>query len=95
MRLVSHENPEVCRNACGALRNLSYGRQNDENKRAIRDAGGIPALMALLCRATDMEVSYIENHMLSILLSDSYGADTHSGFCLLTPRNAIDQLVIF
>ncbi|KAL0810095.1 hypothetical protein ABMA28_010903 [Loxostege sticticalis] len=56
VRLVSHENPEVCRNACGALRNLSYGRQNDENKRAIRDAGGIPALMALLCRATDIEV---------------------------------------
>ncbi|XP_047037055.1 catenin delta-2 isoform X9 [Helicoverpa zea] len=56
VRLVSHENPEVCRNACGALRNLSYGRQNDENKRAIRDAAGIPALMALLCRATDMEV---------------------------------------
>lgn len=56
VRLVSHDNPEVCRNACGALRNLSYGRQNDENKRAIRDAGGIPALMALLCRATDLEV---------------------------------------
>ncbi|KAI5645955.1 armadillo/beta-catenin-like repeat domain-containing protein [Phthorimaea operculella] len=56
VRLVSHETPEVCRNACGALRNLSYGRQNDENKRAIRDAGGIPALMALLCRSTEMEI---------------------------------------
>ncbi|XP_053618908.1 catenin delta-2 isoform X2 [Plodia interpunctella] len=56
VRLVSHDNADVCRNACGALRNLSYGRQNDENKRCIRDAGGIPALMALLCRATDMEV---------------------------------------
>ncbi|XP_013174746.1 PREDICTED: catenin delta-2 isoform X1 [Papilio xuthus] len=56
VRLVSHESAEVCRNACGALRNLSYGRQNDENKRAIRDAGGIPALMALLCRTNDIEV---------------------------------------
>ncbi|XP_045518910.1 catenin delta-2 isoform X1 [Pieris brassicae] len=56
VRLVTHENPEVSRNACGALRNLSYGRQNDENKRAIRDAGGIPSLMALLCRTSDMEV---------------------------------------
>lgn len=56
MRLLSHESPEVCRNACGALRNLSYGRQNDENKRAIRQAGGIPALTSLLCRTHDIEV---------------------------------------
>ena len=26
-------------------RNLSYGRQNDENKRAIKNAGGITALV--------------------------------------------------
>ncbi|XP_061380349.1 catenin delta-2 isoform X1 [Danaus plexippus] len=56
VRLISHENMDVCRNACGALRNLSYGRQNDENKRAIRDAGGIPALMALLVRVSDLEI---------------------------------------
>ncbi len=32
IELVSNEIPEVHRAACGALRNLSYGRANDENK---------------------------------------------------------------
>ena len=32
VELVNNEIPEVHRNACGALRNLSYGRANDENK---------------------------------------------------------------
>ena len=39
VRLLEHESSDVFRNACGALRNLSYGRQNDENKRAIKNAG--------------------------------------------------------
>ncbi|MBO8695555.1 hypothetical protein INO35_14375, partial [Staphylococcus aureus] len=47
-KLLNHDCPDVYRNACGALRNLSYGRQNDENKRAIKDAGGIPLLINLL-----------------------------------------------
>lgn len=38
------------------LRNLSYGRQNDENKRAIKDAGGIPLLINLLHKSADAEV---------------------------------------
>lgn len=37
-------------------RNLSYGRQNDENKRAIKNAGGIPLLMNLLKKPSDAEV---------------------------------------
>ena len=37
-------------------RNLSYGRQNDENKKAIKSAGGIPALVRLLKRTPDNEV---------------------------------------
>jgi len=35
---------------------LSYGRQNDENKRAIKNAGGIPSLINLLRKSTDGEV---------------------------------------
>ncbi|XP_014235898.1 catenin delta-2 isoform X1 [Trichogramma pretiosum] len=54
--LLQSESPDVYRNACGALRNLSYGRQNDENKRAIKNAGGVPALIALLRRISDSDV---------------------------------------
>ncbi|XP_060537030.1 catenin delta-2 isoform X4 [Cylas formicarius] len=56
VKLLSHESIEVYRNACGALRNLSYGRQNDENKRAIKNAGGIPALINLLRRSSEAEI---------------------------------------
>ena len=54
--LLQHEIPEIHRNSCGALRNLSYGRQNDENKRAIQKVGGIPALVKLLRKTQDKEV---------------------------------------
>lgn len=54
--LLNNDQPEVHRNSCGALRNLSYGRQNDENKKAIKSAGGIPALIRLLKRTADNEV---------------------------------------
>ena len=30
--LLNSDYPEVHKNACGALKNLSYGRSNDENK---------------------------------------------------------------
>lgn len=54
--LLNQDIPEIQRNACGALRNLSYGRQNDENKRAIRNADGIPALVKLLRKTPDNEI---------------------------------------
>jgi len=54
--LLNTEIPEIHRPACGALRNLSFGRQNDENKRAIKEAGGISCLVKLLRRSTDNEV---------------------------------------
>lgn len=56
VKLLNHDSVEVYRNACGALRNLSYGRQNDENKRAIKNAGGIPALINLLKRTNETEI---------------------------------------
>lgn len=56
INLLSQDVPEIQRNSCGALRNLSYGRQNDENKRAIRNACGIPALVRLLRKTPDNEI---------------------------------------
>ncbi|XP_074115371.1 adherens junction protein p120 isoform X1 [Cotesia typhae] len=56
VQLLDNESPDVYRNACGALRNLSYGRQNDENKRAIKNAGGVPALISLLRKTSDAEI---------------------------------------
>ncbi|XP_033843340.1 plakophilin-4 isoform X2 [Periophthalmus magnuspinnatus] len=54
--LLDHKVLEVQRNACGALRNLVYGKVMDENKVAVRNAGGIPALLRLLRKTVDAEV---------------------------------------
>lgn len=56
VKLLGHESVDVYRNASGALRNLSYGRQNDENKRAIKNANGIPCLINLLRRSTESDI---------------------------------------
>ncbi|XP_063070100.1 plakophilin-4-like isoform X2 [Engraulis encrasicolus] len=54
--LLDHKVLEVQRNACGALRNLVYGKATDDNKVAVRNAGGIPALLRLLRKTVDAEV---------------------------------------
>uniref|UniRef100_A0A1A8J1D7 Catenin (Cadherin-associated protein), delta 2a n=1 Tax=Nothobranchius kuhntae TaxID=321403 RepID=A0A1A8J1D7_NOTKU len=54
--LLDHRMSEVHRSACGALRNLVYGKANDENKIALKNCGGIPALVRLLRKTTDVEI---------------------------------------
>ncbi|XP_070400061.1 plakophilin-4 isoform X2 [Nothobranchius furzeri] len=54
--LLDHKVVEVQRNSCGALRNLVYGKAMDDNKIAVRNAGGIPALLRLLRKSVDAEV---------------------------------------
>ncbi|XP_068184941.1 plakophilin-4-like isoform X2 [Antennarius striatus] len=54
--LLDHKVLEVQRNSCGALRNLVYGKSMDENKVAVKNAGGIPALLRLLRKTVDAEV---------------------------------------
>ncbi|XP_012577198.1 PREDICTED: catenin delta-2 [Condylura cristata] len=54
--LLDHRMTEVHRSACGALRNLVYGKANDDNKIALKNCGGIPALVRLLRKSTDLEI---------------------------------------
>uniref|UniRef100_A0A8C5A1C4 Catenin (cadherin-associated protein), delta 2b n=1 Tax=Gadus morhua TaxID=8049 RepID=A0A8C5A1C4_GADMO len=54
--LLDHRMTDVHRSACGALRNLVYGKANDDNKIALKNYGGIPALVRLLRKTTDVEI---------------------------------------
>ncbi|KAL8618746.1 hypothetical protein ACOMHN_015156 [Nucella lapillus] len=54
VEMLNNDLIEVHKSACGALLNLSFGKTNDENKKAIRNEGGIPTLIRLL-RKTDQE----------------------------------------
>uniref|UniRef100_A0A671MQF9 Catenin delta-2-like n=1 Tax=Sinocyclocheilus anshuiensis TaxID=1608454 RepID=A0A671MQF9_9TELE len=54
--LLDHRMTDVNRSACGALRNLVYGKANDDNKIALKNCGGIPALVRLLRKTTDVEI---------------------------------------
>lgn len=54
--LLDHKMAEVQKSACGALRNLVYGKATDSNKVALRNCGGVPALLRLLRKTTDNEV---------------------------------------
>ncbi|KAM9517541.1 splicing regulator ARVCF-like [Salvelinus alpinus] len=54
--LLDHPKAEVHRKACGALRNISYGKDH-HNKVAIKNCDGIPALVRLLRKSSNMEVT--------------------------------------
>ncbi|VIO86610.1 Uncharacterized protein BM_BM7227 [Brugia malayi] len=56
VRLLGSDVPDIQKNVCGCLKNLSFGKENDENKRAINNAGGIIALAALLRHTHDAQV---------------------------------------
>ncbi|XP_041816104.1 armadillo repeat protein deleted in velo-cardio-facial syndrome homolog [Chelmon rostratus] len=55
VELLDHPKAEVHRKACGALRNISYGKDHN-NKMAIKNCDGIQALVRLLRKCTSMEV---------------------------------------
>uniref|UniRef100_A0A672ZEB6 ARVCF delta catenin family member a n=1 Tax=Sphaeramia orbicularis TaxID=375764 RepID=A0A672ZEB6_9TELE len=55
VELLDHPKPEVHRKACGALRNISYGKDHN-NKMAIKNCDGIQALVRLLRKSSSMEV---------------------------------------
>lgn len=55
VELLDHPKAEVHRKACGALRNISYGKDHN-NKMAIKNCDGIQALVRLLRKSSSIEV---------------------------------------
>uniref|UniRef100_H3CUH2 ARVCF delta catenin family member n=1 Tax=Tetraodon nigroviridis TaxID=99883 RepID=H3CUH2_TETNG len=55
VQLLDHPKAEVYRKACGALRNISYGRDHN-NKITIKNCDGIQALVRLLRKCSSVEV---------------------------------------
>ncbi|XP_061100528.1 catenin delta-1 isoform X2 [Conger conger] len=54
--LLDNPRKEVHHSACGALKNISYGRDAD-NKIAIKNCDGVPALVRLLRKARDQDLT--------------------------------------
>lgn len=70
MDLLDHRMTEVHRSACGALRNLVYGKANDENKVTLKNCGGIPALVRLLRKTGDVEIKeLVTGNLLTVMLT--------------------------
>lgn len=56
MSLLDHPSKDVHHSACGALKNISYGRDLD-NKIAIKNCDGVPALVRLLRKTHDQDLT--------------------------------------
>ncbi|XP_076972307.1 catenin delta-1 isoform X1 [Tamandua tetradactyla] len=56
--LLDHPKKEVHLGACGALKNISFGRDQD-NKIAIKNCDGVPALVRLLRKARDLDLTEV------------------------------------
>ncbi|XP_061580906.1 catenin delta-1 isoform X1 [Cololabis saira] len=56
--MLDHPNREVHYAACGALKNISYGKDQD-NKIAIKNCDGVPALVRLLRKTRDQDLTDI------------------------------------
>ncbi|XP_077589612.1 catenin delta-1-like isoform X2 [Stigmatopora nigra] len=54
--LLDHPSKDVHHSACGALKNISYGRDSD-NKIAIKNCDGVPALIRLLRKTHEQDLT--------------------------------------
>ncbi|XP_067373625.1 catenin delta-1-like isoform X2 [Channa argus] len=54
--MLDHPSKDVHHSACGALKNISYGRDPD-NKIAIKNCDGVPALVRLLRKTHDQDLT--------------------------------------
>ena len=57
IKLVNSDHIPLASNACGALRNLSYGTPNNRNKLVMKQHDGVPALVRVIrsTKSTDLK----------------------------------------
>lgn len=97
--LLDHRMAEVHRSACGALRNLVYGKSNDDNKITLKNCGGIPALVRLLRKTSDVEVRELVTGNIffwfqfsnSTFFANSVRQDSSSEYDLITSFSLIQK----
>lgn len=86
VELLDHPKAEVHRKACGALRNISYGKDHN-NKIAIKNCDGIQALVRLLRKTSSVEVKELVTGTPEFLILPGTTHNpslTFYGFCTLS-----------
>ncbi|XP_062972976.1 catenin delta-1 isoform X1 [Elgaria multicarinata webbii] len=82
--LLDHPKKEVHYGACGALKNISYGRDQD-NKIAIKNCDGVPALVRLLRKARDMDLT-------EVITGTLWNLSSHDAIKMAIVDNALHTL---
>ncbi|XP_070583279.1 catenin delta-1 isoform X8 [Erythrolamprus reginae] len=82
--LLDHPKKEVHYGACGALKNISYGRDQD-NKVAIKNCDGVPALVRLLRKARDMDLT-------EVITGTLWNLSSHDSIKMAIVDNALHAL---
>ncbi|XP_043932561.1 catenin delta-1 [Protopterus annectens] len=83
--LLDHPKKEVHYSACGALKNISYGRDPD-NKIAIKNSDGVPALVRLLRKTRDMDVT-------EVITGTLWNLSSHDSIKMEIVDHALNSLV--
>ncbi|XP_067837573.1 catenin delta-1, partial [Heptranchias perlo] len=84
VELLDHAKKEVHHGACGALKNISYGRDQD-NKKAIKNCDGVPALVRLLRKARDMDLN-------EVITGTLWNLSSHDAVKMEIVEQAVDAL---
>uniref|UniRef100_UPI0037E93874 splicing regulator ARVCF isoform X2 n=1 Tax=Semicossyphus pulcher TaxID=241346 RepID=UPI0037E93874 len=84
VELLDHPKAEVHRKACGALRNISYGKDHN-NKMAIKNCDGIQALVRLLRKSSSMEVK-------ELVTGTLWNLSSHEPLKLMVISNGLQTL---
>ncbi|KAM8827875.1 splicing regulator ARVCF isoform 1-T1 [Spinachia spinachia] len=84
VELLDHPKPEVHRKACGALRNISYGKDHN-NKMAIKNCDGIQALVRLMRKSSSIEVK-------ELITGTLWNLSSHEPLKMLVINNGLQTL---